>query len=108
MEDHYVDTTLLDFFYFRFGRKPVLFGSITMLSVFCIALAFAPSWPVLTVLFFMMGLGQITSYIVVFVLGMGFFIFTMLGPMTFNLFSIGCVLCCCCCVVVLDTIISIQ
>ncbi|KAM9346797.1 solute carrier family 22 member 4-like [Symphorus nematophorus] len=53
----------------RFGRKPVLFGSIAMLSVFCVAVAFAPSWPVLTVLFFMMGLGQITSYIVIFVLG---------------------------------------
>ncbi|XP_044073842.1 solute carrier family 22 member 4-like isoform X2 [Siniperca chuatsi] len=53
----------------RFGRKPVLFGAIAMLSVFSIAVAFAPSWPIFTVLFFMLGLGQITSYIVVFVLG---------------------------------------
>ncbi|XP_041807357.1 solute carrier family 22 member 4-like [Chelmon rostratus] len=53
----------------RFGRKPVLFGSIAMLSVFSSAVAFAPSWPVLTLLFFMMGLGQIACYVVVFVLG---------------------------------------
>ncbi|MEQ2295382.1 hypothetical protein AMECASPLE_013769 [Ameca splendens] len=52
-----------------FGRKPVLFGSIAILSVFSSAVAFAPSWPVFTVLFFMLGLGQIACYIVVFVLG---------------------------------------
>ncbi|XP_070832615.1 solute carrier family 22 member 4-like [Chaetodon trifascialis] len=53
----------------RFGRKPVLFGSIATLSVFSSAVAFAPSWPVFTILFFMMGLGQIGSYIVAFVMG---------------------------------------
>uniref|UniRef100_A0A3B4YKV4 Solute carrier family 22 member 4-like n=1 Tax=Seriola lalandi dorsalis TaxID=1841481 RepID=A0A3B4YKV4_SERLL len=53
----------------RFGRKPVLFGSIAMLTIFSGALAFAPSWPVFTVLFFMLGMGQIACYIVVFVLG---------------------------------------
>uniref|UniRef100_A0A096LZ27 Major facilitator superfamily (MFS) profile domain-containing protein n=1 Tax=Poecilia formosa TaxID=48698 RepID=A0A096LZ27_POEFO len=53
----------------RFGRKPVLFGSIAILSIFSSAVAFAPSWPVFTVLFFMLGLGQISCYIVVFVLG---------------------------------------
>ncbi|GAA6219665.1 solute carrier family 22 member 5-like [Lates japonicus] len=53
----------------RFGRKPVLFGAIILLSVFSSAVAFAPSWPVFTVLFFMLGLGQISCYIVVFVLG---------------------------------------
>ncbi|XP_068592786.1 organic cation/carnitine transporter 2-like [Cebidichthys violaceus] len=53
----------------RFGRKPVLFGAIAVLSIFSSALAFATSWPVFIVLFFILGLGQITSYIVVFVLG---------------------------------------
>ncbi|KAM8854983.1 organic cation/carnitine transporter 2-like isoform 4-T4 [Spinachia spinachia] len=53
----------------RFGRKPVLFGAIIALSIFSSALAFAPSWPVFVVLFFMLGLGQLTCYIVVFVLG---------------------------------------
>uniref|UniRef100_A0A8C2XHL2 Major facilitator superfamily (MFS) profile domain-containing protein n=1 Tax=Cyclopterus lumpus TaxID=8103 RepID=A0A8C2XHL2_CYCLU len=33
------------------------------------ALAFAPSWPVFIALFFMLGLGQLTCYIAVFVLG---------------------------------------
>ncbi|XP_018558313.1 solute carrier family 22 member 5 [Lates calcarifer] len=53
----------------RFGRKPILFSAIILLSVFSTAVAFAPSWPVFTVLFFMLGLGQISCYIVVFVLG---------------------------------------
>lgn len=57
-------------FYFRFGRKPVVFGAAFMISIFSSAVAFAPSWPVFIVLFFMLGLGQIASYIVVFVLGM--------------------------------------
>ncbi|CAJ1079814.1 solute carrier family 22 member 4-like [Xyrichtys novacula] len=53
----------------RFGRKPVLFSAMAMLSVFSIAIAFAPSWPVFTFLFFMMGLGQMAGYIALFVLG---------------------------------------
>ncbi|XP_049904213.1 solute carrier family 22 member 4-like isoform X1 [Epinephelus moara] len=53
----------------RFGRKPVLFGALAMLSIFSSALAFAPSWPVFTILFFMLGIGQITTFIAVFVLG---------------------------------------
>ncbi|CAG5865859.1 unnamed protein product [Menidia menidia] len=53
----------------RFGRKPVLFGSVAILSIFSAAMTFAPSWPVFTFLFFMLGLGQIACYIVVFVLG---------------------------------------
>lgn len=51
----------------------MLFGAMIMLSVFSAALAFAPSWPIFVVLFFMMGLGQISSYVVVFVLGMASF-----------------------------------
>lgn len=53
----------------RFGRKPVLFGFIAMTSVFSSALSFATSWPVFTLLFFMMGVGQIASYITSFILG---------------------------------------
>ncbi|KAG7220943.1 hypothetical protein INR49_010192 [Caranx melampygus] len=52
-----------------FGRKPVMFGAIAILSIFSIAVAFAPSWPIFTVLFFIVGMGQIGCYIVVFVLG---------------------------------------
>lgn len=46
-----------------------MFGAIAILSIFSIAVAFAPSWPVFTVLFFIVGMGQIGCYIVVFVLG---------------------------------------
>ncbi|XP_077393026.1 organic cation/carnitine transporter 2-like [Festucalex cinctus] len=53
----------------RFGRKPVLLGSVALLSVFSSVLALAPSWELFTVLFFMLGLGQIGCYVVVFVLG---------------------------------------
>ncbi|XP_074514669.1 solute carrier family 22 member 4-like isoform X2 [Sebastes fasciatus] len=53
----------------RFGRKPALFGAIATLSIFSSAMAFAPSWPIFTVLLFMMGMGQITCFIVAFVLG---------------------------------------
>ncbi|CAN9497608.1 unnamed protein product [Ophioblennius macclurei] len=53
----------------RFGRKPAMFGAIGILSISSVAMAFAPSWPVFTVLFFLLGMGQISSYIVVFVLG---------------------------------------
>ncbi|XP_056279399.1 organic cation/carnitine transporter 2-like [Pseudoliparis swirei] len=53
----------------RFGRKPVLFVAIIGTSIFSVALAFAPSWPVFITIFFILGLGQLTSYITVFVLG---------------------------------------
>ncbi|XP_075994663.1 organic cation/carnitine transporter 2-like [Genypterus blacodes] len=53
----------------RFGRKPVLFGFTFLISFFSGTLAFAPSWPIFTLLFFMVGLGQITLYVVIFVLG---------------------------------------
>uniref|UniRef100_A0A3P9D3S0 Solute carrier family 22 member 4 n=1 Tax=Maylandia zebra TaxID=106582 RepID=A0A3P9D3S0_9CICH len=53
----------------EFGRKPVLFGAIATLSIFSLALKFAQSWAVFAVLFFMVGMGQLTSYIVLFVLG---------------------------------------
>ncbi|KAM8857142.1 solute carrier family 22 member 4-like [Synchiropus picturatus] len=53
----------------RFGRKPVIFGSIAILSIFSGALVLAPSWPIFTIIFFIMGMGQITSYIVIFVMG---------------------------------------
>ncbi|XP_005475467.1 solute carrier family 22 member 5 isoform X2 [Oreochromis niloticus] len=53
----------------RFGRKPVLFSSIFILSVFSIALSFAQSWAVFNVLFFMVGMCQLSIYILLLVLG---------------------------------------
>uniref|UniRef100_A0A3B4ETE1 Solute carrier family 22 member 5-like n=1 Tax=Pundamilia nyererei TaxID=303518 RepID=A0A3B4ETE1_9CICH len=60
---------VLLYFYCRFGRKPVLFSSIFILSVFNIALSFAQSWAVFNVLFFMVGMGQVSICIVLLVLG---------------------------------------
>lgn len=53
----------------RFGRKSVLFGGTVLLSITNGALAFAPSYPVFLVLFFMAGVNQIPSYLAGFVLG---------------------------------------
>lgn len=53
----------------RWGRTLVLLGAQLLLSVSSSCMAFAPSWPVFMVCFFMVGFGQITAYIVVFVLG---------------------------------------
>ncbi|XP_022059320.2 solute carrier family 22 member 4-like [Acanthochromis polyacanthus] len=66
----------------RFGRKPVLFGSIAILSIFSAAASSASSWLVFTVLFFILGVGQISCYIVIFVLGSEI----LIGPSRF-LFS---------------------
>uniref|UniRef100_UPI003AAD9B40 organic cation/carnitine transporter 2-like n=1 Tax=Centroberyx gerrardi TaxID=166262 RepID=UPI003AAD9B40 len=53
----------------RFGRKPALFGTLASVSVFSVLLAFAPSWPVFAVLFFLLGVGQIANFVTLFVLG---------------------------------------
>uniref|UniRef100_A0A8C6SV47 Major facilitator superfamily (MFS) profile domain-containing protein n=1 Tax=Neogobius melanostomus TaxID=47308 RepID=A0A8C6SV47_9GOBI len=56
----------------RFGRKPVLFGALLLQSVFSSVTVFAPSWPVFTFFFFVVGLGQTTAYLTAFVLGKKF------------------------------------
>lgn len=63
-----IQTTLLNSL-LRFGRKSVLFGGSVLLSITNGVLAFAPSWPVFLVLFFMAGVNQIPSYLAGFVLG---------------------------------------
>lgn len=63
-----IQTTLLNSL-LRFGRKSVLFGGTVLLSITNGVLAFAPSWPVFLVLFFMAGVNQIPSYLAGFVLG---------------------------------------
>lgn len=60
-----------------------------LLAVFSFALAFAPSWPVFTALFFMMGAGQISSYVTVFVLGMCLDLLARLSPQTLVVDRIG-------------------
>lgn len=53
----------------RFGRKPVLFVTMAVQTVFTFAQIFSPSWAVFCVLLFISGLGQISNYVSAFVLG---------------------------------------
>lgn len=63
-----------------------------MLSVCSTAVTFAPTWSVFTVLFFMLGLGQIASYVAAFVLGKGYFQFqdTVASDLYFPLWLSAC------------------
>ncbi|KAM9343403.1 organic cation/carnitine transporter 2-like isoform 2-T2 [Pholidichthys leucotaenia] len=51
-----------------FGRKPILMASTTIMSVSSFALRFSPSWLAFAALYFFDGLGQVNTYIIVFVL----------------------------------------
>ncbi|XP_066501590.1 organic cation/carnitine transporter 2-like isoform X2 [Hoplias malabaricus] len=53
----------------RFGRKPVLFVTMMVQTFFTFLQVFAPSWEIFSVLFFIVGLGQISNYVAAFVLG---------------------------------------
>ncbi|XP_061103262.1 organic cation/carnitine transporter 2-like [Conger conger] len=53
----------------RFGRKPILFVTMAIQTVFTFIQAFSPSWEVFSVLFFLVGLGQISNYVAAFVMG---------------------------------------
>ncbi|KAM9328355.1 solute carrier family 22 member 4-like [Pholidichthys leucotaenia] len=51
-----------------FGRKPILMASTTIMSVSSIALRFSPSWFTFCALYFFDGLGQVNTFITVFIL----------------------------------------
>ncbi|KAM6969806.1 organic cation/carnitine transporter 2-like [Aplochiton taeniatus] len=53
----------------RFGRKIVLFVTMTVQTVFTFIQVFSPSWPVFCAMFFVIGMGQISNYVAAFVLG---------------------------------------
>lgn len=53
----------------RFGRKPVMFASGALQSLSTFAQAFATSWPLFCVLYFITGLGRFSFYLSTFVLG---------------------------------------
>lgn len=53
----------------RFGRKPVLLGAIAVMSVSTILQIFAVSWTMFSILFFINGVGRVSSYVSAFVLG---------------------------------------
>ncbi|KAL0994543.1 hypothetical protein UPYG_G00123770 [Umbra pygmaea] len=52
-----------------FGRKPVLFGTMAVQTFFTFLQVFSQSWEMFSVLFFLVGLGQISNYVAAFVLG---------------------------------------
>uniref|UniRef100_A0A8C8FB44 Major facilitator superfamily (MFS) profile domain-containing protein n=1 Tax=Oncorhynchus tshawytscha TaxID=74940 RepID=A0A8C8FB44_ONCTS len=53
----------------RFGRKPVLFVTMAVQTLFTFVQVFSQSWEMFSVLFFIVGLGQISNYVAAFVLG---------------------------------------
>uniref|UniRef100_A0A668AY80 Major facilitator superfamily (MFS) profile domain-containing protein n=1 Tax=Myripristis murdjan TaxID=586833 RepID=A0A668AY80_9TELE len=53
----------------RFGRRPVLFATMAVQTIFTFIQIFSPSWTVFTILFFTVGLGQISNYVAALVLG---------------------------------------
>ncbi|KAI7796115.1 putative solute carrier family 22 member 5-like [Triplophysa rosa] len=77
----------------RFGRKPVLFTTMMVQTFFTFIQVFSPSWEVFSILFFVVGLGQISNYVAAFVLGAELFsgsvrvLYTALGVGLF--FAIG-------------------
>uniref|UniRef100_A0A8C5GGC8 Solute carrier family 22 member 5-like n=1 Tax=Gouania willdenowi TaxID=441366 RepID=A0A8C5GGC8_GOUWI len=53
----------------RFGRKPVLFVTMAVQTIFSFVTIFSPSWTVLCILIFLASSGQIGNYVAGFVLG---------------------------------------
>ncbi|XP_041946965.1 solute carrier family 22 member 4-like isoform X1 [Alosa sapidissima] len=51
------------------GRKPVLFMTMTIQTVFTFIQVFSTSWEMFSVIFFIVGMGQISNYVAAFVLG---------------------------------------
>uniref|UniRef100_A0A4W3IUK6 Solute carrier family 22 member 5-like n=1 Tax=Callorhinchus milii TaxID=7868 RepID=A0A4W3IUK6_CALMI len=53
----------------RYGRKNILFASMGVQAVFSLIQVASQSWEMFCVLFFLIGLGQISNYVAAFVLG---------------------------------------
>ncbi|KAK4814350.1 hypothetical protein QYF61_016308 [Mycteria americana] len=53
----------------RFGRKNVLFSTMAVQTGFSFLQIFSTSWEMFTVLFLIVGMGQISNYVVAFILG---------------------------------------
>ncbi|EHB00054.1 Solute carrier family 22 member 4 [Heterocephalus glaber] len=77
----------------RFGRKSVLFATMGVQTGFSFLQIFSINWEMFTVLFVIVGMGQISNYVVAFILGAEILgksarlIFSTLGVCTF--FAIG-------------------
>ncbi|XP_077183012.1 solute carrier family 22 member 4 isoform X3 [Paroedura picta] len=53
----------------RFGRKTILFATMGVQTGFSFLQIFSTSWEMFTVLFLIVGMGQISNYVVAFILG---------------------------------------
>ncbi|XP_068456279.1 organic cation/carnitine transporter 2-like [Clinocottus analis] len=53
----------------RFGRKPVLFATMALQTMFSFFQVFSPSWLAFAILSFISGMGQSSNYVSAFVLG---------------------------------------
>ncbi|XP_060621215.1 solute carrier family 22 member 4 [Anolis sagrei] len=53
----------------RFGRKAILFATMGVQTGFSFLQIFSTSWEMFTVLFLIVGMGQISNYVVAFILG---------------------------------------
>ncbi|MEE6479371.1 hypothetical protein FKM82_012233 [Ascaphus truei] len=53
----------------RFGRKKVLFATMAVQTGFSLIQVFSTSWEMFTVLFLIVGMGQISNYVAAFILG---------------------------------------
>uniref|UniRef100_G3U621 Solute carrier family 22 member 4 n=1 Tax=Loxodonta africana TaxID=9785 RepID=G3U621_LOXAF len=77
----------------RFGRKCILFTTMAVQTGFSFLQIFSTSWEMFTVLFLIVGMGQISNYVVAFILGTEILgksvriIFSTLGVCTF--FAVG-------------------
>ncbi|XP_074865883.1 solute carrier family 22 member 4 [Carettochelys insculpta] len=77
----------------RYGRKTILFATMAVQTSFSFVQVFSTSWEMFTVLFLIVGMGQISNYVVAFILGTEILgksvriIFSTLGVCTF--FAIG-------------------
>ncbi|XP_006872987.1 PREDICTED: solute carrier family 22 member 4 isoform X2 [Chrysochloris asiatica] len=77
----------------RFGRKSILFTTMAVQTGFSFLQIFSINWEMFTVLFLIVGMGQISNYVVAFILGTEILgksvriIFSTLGVCTF--FAVG-------------------
>ncbi|XP_063148401.1 solute carrier family 22 member 4 [Candoia aspera] len=53
----------------KFGRKAILFATMSVQTGFSFLQIFSTSWEMFTVLFLIVGMGQISNYVVAFILG---------------------------------------